>query len=111
METSVAARAVEYGRLQVVEDQVARTAAEEGQGVDQAAVELGLALRPGELDVHQAAVAEHGHEHRDLTPGRADLHAAALAPIDLQRLARFIMHLLVDPATGRPDLPQVTTQD
>ena len=36
METGGAARAVEHGRLQVVEDQVAGTAAEERQGVDQA---------------------------------------------------------------------------
>ena len=111
METGVAARAVEHGRLEVVEDQVARTAAEEGQGVDQAPVELGLALRQGELDVEQAAIAEHGHEHRDLARGRADLHAAAFAPIDLHRLGRFVMHLLVDAAACRPDLAQVAAQD
>ena len=111
METGMAAGAVEHGRLEVVEDQVARTAAEEGQGVDQAPVELGLALRQGELDVEQAAVAEHGHEHRDLARGRADLHAAAFAPIDLHRLGRLVMHLLVDAAACWPDLAQVTAQD
>ena len=52
MQAGAASGAVEHGRLEVVEDQVAGTAAEEGQGVDQAAVELGLALRQGELDVH-----------------------------------------------------------
>jgi hypothetical protein len=45
METGVAAGAIEYGRLEVIEDQVTGTAAEERQGVNQALVELGLALR------------------------------------------------------------------
>ena len=104
MEAGGAARAVEHGRLQVVEDDGAGTAAEEGQGIDQAAVELGLALREGELDVEQPAVAEHGHEHRDLAGRGADLDAAAFAPIDLHRLGRFVVHLLVDAAARRPDL-------
>ena len=111
METGSAARAVEHGRLQVVEDQAAGTAAEEGQGVDQAAVELGLALREGELDVDQPAIAEHGHEHRDLAGRRADLHAAAFAPIDLHRLGRFVVDLLVDAAARRTDLAQVAAHD
>ena len=51
METGAASGAVEHGRFEVVEDQVAGTAAEEGQGVDQTAIELGLALRERELDV------------------------------------------------------------
>src|ERR1017187_5258983 len=110
METGVAARAVEHGRLEVVEDQVARTAAEERQGIDQAPVEFSLALRQGELDVDQAAIAEHGHEHRDLAGRRAHLHAAAFAPIDLHRLGRLVMHLLVDATACRPNLAQVTAQ-
>ncbi|CAN5434150.1 hypothetical protein BH10PLA2_BH10PLA2_30180 [soil metagenome] len=44
METGAASGAVEHGGLEVVEDQAAGAAAEESQGVDQAAVELGLAL-------------------------------------------------------------------
>ena len=36
------------------------------EGMDHAAVELRLALGEREFDVHQAAVAEHGHEHREL---------------------------------------------
>ena len=104
MEAGVAARAVEYGRLEVVEDQVARTAAEKRQGIDQAPVEFSLALGQGELDVEQAAIAEHGHEHRDLAGGGAHVHAAAFAPIDLHRLGRFVMDLLVDAAAGWPDL-------
>ncbi len=111
METGVASRAVEHGRLEVIEDQVAGTAAEEGQGIDQAPVELGLALRQGELDEHQSAIAEYGHEHRDLAHGRANLHAAAFAPIDLHGLGRFVMHLLVDAAACRTDLAQVAAQD
>src|SRR5436189_203876 len=108
MEASVTARAVEHGRLQVVEDQGAgaRTAAEEGQGIDQAPVELGLALGQGELDVDQAAIAEHGHEHRDLAHRGTDLDAAAFTPIDLHRLSWLVMHLLVDAAAAGPDLAQ-----
>src|ERR1022692_4087676 len=111
METGMAARAVEHSRFEVVEDQIARTAAEEGQSVDQASVELGLALRQGEFDVEQAAMAEHGYEHRDLAGRRANLYAAAFAPIDLHRLGRFVMHLLVDAPACWPDLAQVTAQD
>src|SRR5947209_2917922 len=104
METGVATRAVEHGRLEVVDDQIARTAAEEGQSVDQAPVELGLALRQGELDVHQPDVAQHGYEHRDFASRRAHLDVATFAPIDLHRLGRFVMDLLVDAAAGWPDL-------
>ena len=66
METGGAARAVKHGRLQVVEDHGTRTTAEELEGMHQAAVELGLALRERELDEDQPAIAEHGHEHRNL---------------------------------------------
>src|SRR5271165_6384591 len=111
MEAGMAARTVEYGRLQVVEDQGARAAPEKGQGIDQATIELGLALGQCELDVDQAAIAEHGHEHRDLATAAADLDTAAFTPIDLHGLGRLVMHLLVDAAVGRPDLAQVTTQD
>ncbi len=111
MVTSAASGAIEHRRLEVVEDQVAGTAAEEGQGVDQAPVEFGFALRQGELDVEQPAMAEHGHEHRDLAGSRADRHAAAFAPIDLHGLGRLVMHLLVDAATCRTDLTQVAAQD
>ena len=107
METGTAPRAVEHRRLEVVEDQMARTATEEGQSMDQAPVELGLALRQSELDVEQPAVAEHGHKHRDLAGCRADLHAAAFAPIDLHGLARLVRHFLVDAAACRTDLAHV----
>jgi len=110
MVTGAASGAVEYGRLEVVEDHVAWTAAEEDQGVDQAAVELGLALRQGELDEQQPAVAEHGHEHRDLAGRRPNLDAAAFAPIDLHGLGGLVRHLLVDAAACRPDVPQVAAQ-
>src|SRR5438132_8878966 len=111
METGAASRTVAYGRLEIVEDQLARTAPEEGQGIDQASVEFGLALRQGELDVEQAAVAEHGHEHRDFAPGRAHLDAAAFAPIDLHGLARLVMHFLVDAAPRRADVTYVAAQN
>ena len=51
--------------------------------------------------IHQPAVAEHGHEHRNLAGRGTDLHAAALAPIDLHRLGRLVVDFLVDtPARG-----------
>ena len=102
MEAGSAARAIEHGRLQVVEDHGPGTATEELEGVDQPAVELRLALRERELDVHQPAVAEHRHEHRNLAGRGTNLHAAALAPVDLHRLGRLVVDFLIDtPARGR----------
>ena len=48
-------------------------------------------------------MAEHGHKHGDLALGRTDLNRAAIAPVDLHGLARFIMHFLVDAAARRPN--------
>ena len=107
MQTSVSARTVEHGRLQIVEDDLPGTAAKELQGMDQRPVEVGLALRETEFDVAQAAVTQHGHEHRDAARGVADLDPPTAAPIDLHGLARFVEHLLIDAPPGRPDLPQV----
>ena len=76
METGRPARAVDHACLQVVEDDGAGTATEEVESIDDPAVELGLALREGEFDVHQPAVAEHGDEDRDFAGRVADLHAA-----------------------------------
>ena len=54
----------------------------------------------------QSAIAEHGHEDRDLPCRGADIDPAAIAPIDLHRLARLIMDFLVDPPACRPDRAQ-----
>ena len=52
--------------------------------------------------IHQPAVAEHGHEHRNLAGRGTELHPAALAPIDLHRLGRLVVDFLIDtPAQGR----------
>ncbi len=111
METRIAARAVEYGRLQVVEDDGAGTATEELEGMDYSAVELLLALRERELNIDQPAIAEHGHEHGDLSRGGTDSHAAALAPIDLHRLARLVVDFLVDATSRGTDLSQIAADD
>src|SRR4051794_39106920 len=55
------------------------------QADDQAPVELGLALREGELDVEQAAMAEHGHEHRDLACSRRAMAQPESFSISLRR--------------------------
>src|SRR5262249_8608607 len=107
MKTGGAARAIDHGRFQVVEDDGARTAPKELQGMHQAAIEFGLALREGELDEAQPAVAEHGHEDRDLAGRISDGDAPALAPVDLHRLGRLVVDFLIDAPAWRPDGPQV----
>ena len=111
METGFAARAIQDGRLQVVEDDGAGTATEELEGMDDSAVELLLALRERELDIDQPAIAEHGHEHRDFAGRVTDSHAAAFAPIDLHRLARLVVDFLVDTTARGTDLPQVAADE
>src|SRR3974390_913203 len=102
METGSAARAIEHGGLQVVEDHGAGTTAEELEGMHQAPVELGLALRERKLDERQPAVAEHGHEHRDLAGRGTDLHSAALSPIHLPRLGWLVVDFLIYKPAGGP---------
>ena len=111
MQTGFAARAVEYGRLQIVEDDGAGTAPEELEGMDDSAVELLLALRERELDVDHPAIAEHGHEHRNFASRVTDSHTAALAPIDLHRLGRFVVDFLVDTPPRGTDLSQVAADE
>jgi hypothetical protein len=96
METGVPPRTVEHRRFEIVYDQLPRTSLKELQGMHHSAVKVGLPLREAELDVAQAAVAEHGHEHRDPPRGLADLQPAAVSPIDLHGLARLVEHLLID---------------
>ena len=100
MKTGGAARAVDHGCFQVVENDGARAGPEELQGVRQAAIEFRLALGEGELDVGHPAIAEHGHQYRDLAGRVADGNAAALTPIDLHRLGRLIVDFLIN-ATAR----------
>src|SRR5260370_42714169 len=110
METGAGSRAVEDGWLEVVENQLPRTASEESQRVDQTAVELGLALRQRELDELQAAVAEHGHKHRDFARRRAHLDAVAFAPIDPHGPAGLINHPPHAATTCGPDPTQAPTR-
>ena len=57
--------------------------------------------------IHQPAVAEHGHEDRDLAGRGSDLDAAALAPVDLHRLGRLVVDFLIDATACGTDGPQV----
>jgi hypothetical protein len=66
MKTGGAARAIDHGCLQVVDDDGARTGPKELQGVRQAPIEFRLALGEGELDVGEPAVAKHGHQGETL---------------------------------------------
>src|SRR5271168_4892365 len=103
MKTGGAARAVDHGRFQVVEDDGARTGSKELQGMHQTAIEFGLALREGELDIGHPAVAEHGDEDRDPAGRVSDLDAAALAPVDLHGLGRLVVDFLVNATTRGTD--------
>src|ERR1700722_13108935 len=109
METGFATRAVQDGCLQVVKDDGARTATEELEGMDDSAVKFLLALRERELDIDQPAIAEHGHEHRNLAGRVSYLDAAALTPIDLHRLSRLVVDFLIDATARGPDGPHVAT--
>src|SRR5271154_1402920 len=100
MKTGGAARAVDHGRFQVVEDDGTRTGPKELQGMHQAAIEFCLALREGELDIGHPAVAEHGHQDRNFAGRLSYWDAAALAPVDLPRLRRLLVDFLID-ATAR----------
>ena len=100
MKTSVAAQAVDHGSFQVVEDDGTRTGPKELHGMHQAAIEFRLALRESELDIGHPAVAEHGHQDRDLAGRASYLDAAALTPVDLHRLRQLVVDFLID-ATAR----------
>src|ERR1700730_14389303 len=103
MKTGGAARAIDHGCFQVVEDKGTRTAPKKLQGMHQAAIEFGLALREGELDVGHPAEAEHGHQDRDLAARISYLDAAALAPVDLHGLGRLVVDFLIDATARGPD--------
>src|SRR3954464_9171359 len=96
MKTGGAARAVDDSRFQVVEDDGARTGPKELQGVHQAAIEFGLALREGELDIGHPAVAEHGHQDRDLAGRVSYWDAPAFTPVNLHRLGRLVVDFLIN---------------
>ncbi len=108
MQTGFAARAVEYGRFQIVEDNGTGTGAKKLEGMNDSAVELLLALRERELDIDQPTIAEHGHEYRNFARRVPDSHAAAITPIDLHRLGRFVVDFLVD-TTAAQDGPSASS--
>ena len=107
MKTGGAARAVDHGRFQVVEDDGTRTGPKELQRMHQAAIEFRLALREGELDIGHPAVAEHGHQDRDFAGRVSDRDAPALAPVDLHGLGRLVVDFLIDTSAWGPEGPQV----
>ena len=107
MKTGGAARAIDHGGFQVVDDDGTGTATKELQGMHQVAIEFRLALGQGERDETQPAVAEHGHEDRDLAGGVSDEDAAALTPVDLHGLGRLVVDFLIDAPAWGTDGPQV----
>src|SRR5262249_20551501 len=110
MEAGGTARAVDHTSFQIVENDDAGTATKKAESIDDPAVELGLALRQGELDEHQSAIAEHGNKNRNLAGRAADLHATTCSPIDLHRLGWTVVDLLVDAPRCEPDCPEVATE-
>src|SRR5271165_3111788 len=96
MKTGGAARAIDHGCFQIVEDDGARTGPKELQGMHQTAIEFRLALREGELNIGHPAVAKHGHQDRDLAARVSYLDADAFTPVDLHRLSRLVVDFLID---------------
>ena len=81
-------QALEHGRLEVVgHDPGGHSRAEVGEGVEVAAEEVFHGLGDGELEVHQAAVAQDHHEEAQPSPGVADIDAGVVPPVDLGGLA------------------------
>jgi hypothetical protein len=107
MKTGGAARAIDHGCLQVVDDDGARTGPKELQGVRQAAIEFRLALGEGELDVGEPAEAKHGHQDRDLAGRVSDRDAAAFAPVDLHGKSRLVVDFLIDATARGANRPHV----
>lgn len=73
----------EHRRLQVVDHQASWTTPEGREGVLMSSEEMLHGLRHGELDIHQAAMAEHHDEEGQSPPCRTHTDAAVFAPIDL----------------------------
>ena len=81
------AQALQHRGLQVVDHDFGWDPSCEGfEGVHMAAEEVLHGLGDGELEVHQAAVAEHHHEEAQPPAGVADVDAGVVTPVDLGAL-------------------------
>ena len=81
------AQALQHGGLQVVDHDFGWDPTCEGfEGVHMAAEEVLHGLGDGELEVHQAAVAQHHDEEAQAASGVADRDRAVVTPIDLGAL-------------------------
>ena len=84
----VTAQALQHGALEIVDhDPGGPSRTEELEGVEVAAEEVLHGLGDGELDVHQAAVAQHHHEEAQPSSSVADIDRAVVTPVDLGALA------------------------
>ena len=79
---------LQHGGLEVIHHGFGWNAAEEGEGVGMTGQELLHGLADRELDVQQAAVAQHHHEEAESAAGIAHVDRAELAPIHLGTFAR-----------------------
>lgn len=102
---------LQYGRAQVVDHDAGRATAEGGKGVLVAAEEELHRLRHSELQVHEAAVAQH-HQKEAQAPARGShCDGAALAPVDLRTFARREAQGQKRLARPRPDAAHVVLHD
>src|SRR2546428_3147179 len=99
----------DHSRLEVVEDELAWTAAEAAERGDDGAVEVRLLLGQGELQIKHAAVAQHSDEDGDASRGLTDADRSTVAPIHLHRIARLPDRFLVHTPARRPDATHVAT--
>jgi hypothetical protein len=68
-------------------------------------------LRHGELQVHEAAVAQHHHEERQAPARSAHIDRAELTPVDLRTLAGSEVELEERLAARRANLAHVIAHD
>ena len=79
---------MQHRGLQIVDhDARGNARGEELEGIEVAAEEVLHGLGDGELDVHQAAVAQHHDKEAQAASGVADRDRAVVTPVDLGALA------------------------
>src|SRR5262245_40700750 len=109
MQTGMPSRTRDHSRLEVVEDELARTACKEAQRSDDGAVEIRLLLGQGEFEIKHAAVTEDSDEHGNASLSLTDADRSAVSPVHLHRIGRLPDRFLVNTSPIRPDATQVAT--
>lgn len=101
----------EHRRLEIVDHQAGWATPERREGVLMGGEEMLHGLRDGELDVHQAAVAQHHDEEGQSPTRRADRDAAVFAPVNLGAFPGGKGELEKGGPTHRPDLAYIRLDD